>query len=185
MNKSGVVESIGTKEVKTRYGMKPTYSAKIDGEWFKLGFSKPPFGKGDSISFNYEESTYGMEMDVKSVTMAGAPTPTVGGAGAVGAATPSRPAFTGGKGVFPIPPLDGQRSIVRQSSLTNARELFVATLRSGDVISSLDAAAHEIVRLAKIFEAYSCGDTIAEKAAKAKASKVADIPSPSAEEMAE
>jgi hypothetical protein len=181
MNKSGVVESIGTKEVKTRYGMKPTYSAKIDGEWFKLGFSKPPFGKGDSISFNYEESTYGMEMDVKSVTMAGAPTPTVGGAGAVGAATPSRPAFTGGKGVFPIPPLDGQRSIVRQSSLTNARELLCA---KADMPSDLDACAHEIVRIAKIFEAYSCGDTIAEIAAKAKSAK-ATIADPSAEEMAE
>ncbi len=180
MNKSGVVESIGTKEVKTRYGMKPTYSAKIDGEWFKLGFSKPPFGKGDSISFNYEESTYGMEMDVKSVLMASVPTPTVGGAGA---ATPSRPAFTGGKGVFPIPPLDGQRSIVRQSSLTNARELYCKAHTTTSIVD-LDEAAHEIVRIAKIFEAYSCGDTIAEKAAKAKAAKV-EIKEPSAEEMAE
>ena len=182
MNKSGVVESIGTKEVKTRYGMKPTYSAKIDGEWFKLGFSKPPFGKGDSISFNYEESTYGNEMDVKSVTTEGAPTPTVGGAGAVGAAAP-RPAFTGGKGVFPIPPLDGQRSIVRQSSLTNARELYCKARFTTSSVD-LDEAAHEMVRLAKIFEAYSCGDTIAEKAAKAKAAKV-DIKEPSVEEMAE
>lgn len=176
MNKMGVVESIGTKEVKTRYGMKTTYSAKIDGEWFKLGFSKPPFGKGDSISFNYEESTFGMEMDAKSVTITSAPTPTVG------TATPAatRPAFTGGKGVFPIPPLDGQRSIVRQSSLTNARELFCHIADPTD----LEHAAHEIVRIAKIFEAYSCGDTIAEKAAKAKAAKV-DIKEPSAEEMAE
>jgi len=180
MNKSGVVESIGTKEVKTRYGMKPTYSAKIDGEWFKLGFSKPPFGKGDSISFNYEESTYGMEMDVKSVTMAGAPSPTVG------AATPvaPRPSFTGGKGVFPIPPLDGQRSIVRQSSLTNARELYVSM---GSADTTVDEAAHEIVRIAKIFEAYSCGDTVAEKAAKAKADKAVKeiVAGPSAEDLAE
>lgn len=180
MNKSGVVESIGTKEVKTRYGMKPTYSAKIDGEWFKLGFTKPPFGKGDSISFNYEESTYGNEMDVKSITIAaGAATPSTAGVASVGV----KPAYTGGKGVFPIPPLDGQRSIVRQSSLTNARELYCKAHTTTSIVD-LDEAAHEIVRLAKIFEAYSCGDTVAEKAAKAKAAKV-EISAPSAEDLVE
>jgi hypothetical protein len=183
MNKMGVVEAIGTKEVKTRFGMKPTYSAKVDGEWFKLGFSKAPFGKGDSISFNYEESTYGMEMDVKSVTIAATAAPTLGASAPAGAAAAPRPAFTGGKGVFPIPPLDGQRSIVRQSSLANARELYCKAHTTTSIID-LDEAAHEIVRLAKIFEAYSCGDTIAEIAAKAKSAK-ASIKAPSAEEMSE
>jgi hypothetical protein len=178
MNKSGVVESMGTKEVKTRFGMKPTYSAKVDGEWFKLGFTKPTFGKGDSISFNYSESTYGMEMDVKSVVVAAST-----GVGGVptSAAAPSRPAYTGGKGVFPIPPLDGQRSIVRQSSLTNARELYV-TMGTAD--TTVDEAAHEIIRIAKIFEAYSCGDTITEKAARAKAA-MSEIKPPSAEDLVE
>lgn len=165
MEKSGIVKSMGSKEVKTKFGMKPTYSFNIDGEWFSMGFSKPKFGKGDSISFEYSETTYGNTVDAKSVS--------VDGAGSSAPVASAKPAFTGGgKGVFPIPALDGQRAIVRQNALTNARELVVG-LHDGEV--DHDALAEKIIRLARKFESYACGDLDAQMAQKMIAKKSAPV----------
>lgn len=158
MEKTGVVKSMGTKEVKTKFGMKPTYSFNIDGEWFSMGFTKPKFGKGDTISFDYSETTYGNSVDAKSVSVA---VGSGGGGASVGAAV-AKPTFTGGgKGVFPIPALDGQRAIVRQNALTNARELF---MHSGGDTGDMKDAAHRVIAIARIFESYACGDLDAEMA---------------------
>jgi len=154
MEKAGVVEAMGSKEVKTKFGMKPTYSFKLDGEWFSMGFTKPKFGKGDSVSFDYSETTYGNSVDAKSVSV-------TGGGAAPASASVVKPAFGGGgKGVFPIPALDGQRAIVRQNALTNARELYVAA--EGNSFGR--EAAMDIIAVARIFESYACGDLDAEMA---------------------
>jgi hypothetical protein len=63
----------------------------------------------------------------------------------------------GGKGVFPIPALDGQRAIVRQNAITNARELYAAS-KGGKVFDFSRDVAAEIVSVARFFEAYACGD---------------------------
>jgi len=160
---TGVVESIGTKEVKTRFGMKPTFSMKVDGEWYKLGFTKPKCDKGDEVSFSYVEGTYGREVDAKAIIVgSGAksvPTP--------GAAAPRAAPSYGGKGVFPIPALDGQRAIVRQNALTNAREAVVASF-GGKVFMADAPLADNIISLARKFEAYACGDLDAVRAAELK-----------------
>ena len=159
---TGVVEAIGTKEVKTRFGMKPTYSMKVDGEWYKTGFNKPRCDKGDEVSFSYVEGTYGREVDAKAIS--------VGAGGAKGAPTPAtpRPAPSyGGKGVFPIPALDGQRAIVRQNALTNARELVVGCA-GGKPFAVDDEEIIRIIAIARKFEAYACGDLDARRAEEMK-----------------
>lgn len=152
---SGVVNGISTKPVTTKFGTKPTYSINVDGEWFKCGFTKPKCNKGDEVSFEYTEGTYGKEVDMKSLTTGSAATtaPAVPKSAPDGA---GRPAF-GGKGVFPIPALDGQRAIVRQNALTNARELYAAS-KGGKVYEFNRDVAAEIVSVARYFEAYACGD---------------------------
>ena len=39
---TGVVEAESTKDVTTKWGVKPTYSIKVNGTWVKCGFKKPP-----------------------------------------------------------------------------------------------------------------------------------------------
>ena len=40
---TGVVEATSTKEVNTKFGPKPTYSMKVNGNWVKCGFKDPEF----------------------------------------------------------------------------------------------------------------------------------------------
>lgn len=150
---SGNVEAMGTKEVKTRFGMKPTYSIKVDGEWYKCGFKKPRCGKGDNVTFTFTEGTYGKEVDGE-VSSSG---------GGVEARAPSTPAVASGRhGGFPIGPLDGQRSIIRQNCQTNARELYMHF--NPEPAMPISAIVDEIILLARKFEAYSCGDLDATRA---------------------
>ena len=155
MNAKGTVQATSSKEVKTKFGAKNVYSFNVDGTWFKSGFKDPGVSRGDVVEFEYETGTYGNDINLASlkrgskVDIATIPTP-------ARSVAPS-----GGKGVFPIPPLDGQRAIVRQNALTNARELVVASRHMKTSASALEIEqmAREIVRIAPIFEAYSCGDT--------------------------
>lgn len=166
MNTSGVVKAMHSKQVKTRFGMKDTFSFNIDDQWYSLGFKKPKFVKGDTIEFEYTESTYGMQVDDKTVVVKG-------GGVSVPTSVGKPVSFGGGgKGVFPIPALDGQRAIVRQNALTNARELYCA---GGKVVFGKDAAA-DIIAVARIFESYACGDLDAAEAKKMveKAAKKAE-----------
>lgn len=170
-NMTGVVSAMSSKEVNTKWGMKPTYSFQVDGQWFKTGFKKAKMNKGDNVQFTYTEGAYGNDVDVASVTVVG------------GDATPApsaqrapSPSY-GSKGVFPIPPLDGQRAIVRQNALTNARELY--TNCQPTKVKSLEDAAYEIIKVARVFESYACGDLDALKAMELQAKAA----SPSLEEV--
>lgn len=156
-----VVEAASTKPVKTRYGMKSTYSFKAGGEWFNANFKNPKVDKGDVISFNYEEDSYGKAVDVDTISKGASVAPPIPAASSAGKA--DAPRFTGGKRVFPIPALDGQRAIVRQNAVTNARELVAAVLGKDSAAVKLntkqmDVLTDEIIRIARKLEAYSCGD---------------------------
>ena len=61
----------------------------------------------------------------------------------------------GNKGVFPVPALDGQRSIIRQNSVTNAVNL-IGHYDSFD--GNLMETAAQVIEVAKVFEAFSSGD---------------------------
>lgn len=143
------VEALSSKEVKTKYGPKSTYSFKAGGTWFNNGWKKPTFIVGDILSFDYNESTYGKDVVNNSVkvTPRGVPVPPAQRAPNVQA--------TSNKGSFPIPLLDGQRSIVRQNSVTNATKIV---MDSGDY-DTTEGVVPKVLEIAKLLEAYSCGDS--------------------------
>jgi hypothetical protein len=150
-----VVEQVSTKEVKTKFGMKETFSFKADGDWFSSGFKKHGLSKGLVVSFDYTPDTYGNQVDLDSITTSAASAPVHI------TSAPQR----SNKGTFPIDPLDGQRSIVRQNALTNARELYVAmTMRTPVSPGNLGDDAETIMRIARIFEGYTAGDDDLENA---------------------
>ena len=154
---NGVVEQLATKDVTTKFGVKPTYSLKVDGNWVKHGFKKPPCNVGDTIEFDGEEGKYGVEAKNIVVTAKGAP-----GAVPVASVTSIKPSSTGGGGsysarVFPIPALHGDRSIIRQNALARATDLYIGA-RGGKPFD-LDLVTSElIIKMARQFEAYTAGD---------------------------
>lgn len=162
MSTKVIVEAVSTKPVTTKFGEKQTYSFKgHDGQWYKMGFKKPQFNSGDEVEFEFTSTKYGNEV----TAVLSAPTAT---ATAPAAAGPSKAPYSratgssGGysRGVFPIPPTDGQRSIIRQNSLTNALKFLEV---NGMEAKNLD----EVISIARKFEAYSAGDTEAATAMKA------------------
>jgi hypothetical protein len=153
---SYIVENITSKEVTTKFGPKPAYSIVANGERFSYGFKKPAFKIGDEIDFQFSENTYGKTVDMTSVQLiskgTGSPTPPP-----ATATTAPPKAYGAPAKVFPIPPLHGDRAIVRQNSITNATKFYCGTTDYKEVADYL-ATAEIIIEIARKFEAYSCGD---------------------------
>lgn len=157
---SYTIENITQKEVNTKFGPKPAYTVHANGERFSYGFKKPAFKIGDTVDFQFTENTYGKNIDLASVRMLakgeGAPAP-VGAV--VGGSSPAPKAYSAPAKVFPIPPLHGDRAIVRQNSITNAVKAVQDYNASNDVEeTSLEEQINTIIAVARQFEAYSCGD---------------------------
>ena len=161
---SYIIENITTKEVTTKFGPKPAYTIVAGGERFSYGFKKPMFAIGDEIDFQFTENTYGKNVDLTSVQMlkkgTGAPTPSTS------AASPVKAPYSPPSKVFPIPLLHGDRAIVRQNSVTNATKAIGDYIDMVSYSGNLEDYASEILRVARMFEAYSCGDLDAQAAEK-------------------
>lgn len=159
---SYIIENITTKEVTTKFGPKPAYTITAGGERFSYGFKKPAFAIGDEVDFQYTENTYGKNVDLASVQMlkkgAGAPTPSAS------TASPGKAPYSPPSKVFPIPLLHGDRAIVRQNSVTNATKAIGDYIDMGTYSGTVEDYASEILRVARMFEAYSCGDLDAAQA---------------------
>ena len=158
---TGVVSELGMKEVSTKFGVKPTFSMKVNGTWVKCGFKSPMAGVGDTVEFDGTSGTYGLEgKNVKVVaragTASGADAP-VAGTPASTAATPVRASYGKGDRVFPIPPLHGDRAIVRQNALARATDLVIGAA-GGKPYGVDDTQCDLIIRFARKFEAYTAGD---------------------------
>lgn len=151
---SYIIENITTKEVTTKFGPKPAYTIVAGGERFSYGFKKPAFAIGDEVDFQYTENTYGKNVDLASVQMikkgTGAPTPSAS------TASPGKAPYSPPSKVFPIPLLHGDRAIVRQNSITNATKAVCDFLDNNP--ETIEQYAETIIKVARMFEAYSCGD---------------------------
>ena len=165
---SYIIENITEKEVNTKFGPKKAYSVSANGERYGYGFKKPTFSIGDEVDFQFTENTYGKNVDLASVRLltkgTGAPTPST-------ATTASPKPSYGAPKVFPIPALHGDRAIVRQNSISNAVKLITDSVKPTDK-SNWESLANEAINIARMFEAYSCGDLDMEQAvAMAEASE--------------
>lgn len=152
-----IVENITQKEVNTKFGPKPAFSITANGERFSYGFKKPAFKIGDTIDFQFTENTYGKNIDLTSVRLLSK------GEGASSPSTPpvgaSKPSYGASAKVFPIPPLHGDRAIVRQNSITNAVKAVHDYLNGEDTTPGhIDDYCNMVIDVARKFEAYSCGD---------------------------
>jgi len=163
---SGVVQNVyqdGT--IATRFGEKPLFKVVVDGQEYKHAFKKPAFGSGDYVSFDVK-SGYPRDIDDKTVKVgAGADhsssSPTTGDAPTSATGTPSgRKMYPKSQGVFPVPVDHPDRSVIRQNSLTQAREVVLNNRHFCEL--GVDEHVDEIVRIAHKFERYSAGDEIAE-----------------------
>ena len=173
---TGIVESTSTKDVNTKFGTKPTYSMKVNGTWIKCGFKNPNVEAGYEIQFDGVTGTYGVE--TKSVEIlrkaVSSPTPESTAVAAPTAVAVPRTSYGGYKDkVFPVPPLHGDRAIVRQNALARSTELFIGC-RGGKPFDLNEDATKIIISIARQFEAYTAGDldlaqaeaeTVEEKAA--------------------
>jgi hypothetical protein len=167
MSNVGLLESITSKDINTKYGLKKKYSVKIDGVWYDAGWKKPTAVEGTHVSFTSKDTSYGKEID-------GGLTPAVAGLGA-GTSTSAKPAAPAARGKFeaapfPVPPLDPSRSIIRQNALRHAtatvsmymehqRHIPPVNPIGGGVTSLCDS----VILAAKKYEEYISGyDTMTE-----------------------
>lgn len=152
---TGIVESVSTKDVNTKFGLKPTFSMKVNGTWIKCGFKDPKVEVGYEVEFDGISGTYGVETKAVNVLKKGAGTP----APAKEAAASTSKASYGGykEKVFPIPPLHGDRAIVRQNALARATDIYIAA-RGGKPFELEGGNLDFVISLARKFEAYTAGD---------------------------
>lgn len=156
---TGIVEAASTKDVNTKFGLKPTFSLKVNGQWVKCGFKNPNASTGDEVEFDGNTGTYGLEAKSVNIIRKGTGAPPVAVATVTSsAAVPVKPSYGGYKEkVFPIPALHGDRAIVRQNALARATDLYVAA-RGGKPFELEAESLDFVIKLARKFEAYTAGD---------------------------
>jgi hypothetical protein len=154
---TGIVEAISTKDVNTKFGNKPTYSLKVNGTWVKCGFKNPNAGAGDEVEFDGNTGTYGLETKAVNVLRKGAGTPAPSATSNTAVAVPKTTGSGYAAKVFPIPPLHGDRAIVRQNALARATDIYIAA-RGGKPFELEGSNLDFVISLARKFEAYTAGD---------------------------
>ena len=139
---STVVGMVEAKS-KTKFG----YGILVNGKWHNSKF-EIKCEKGDQVEFEDGGKNYCNKLKVVSSGGGAAPMPV------------TRGSFGGARGSFPIGPLDGQRSIIRQNAVTNANTFlgnFSEELR-------VDISTDTLLDIARQIEAYTTGDLDAEEA---------------------
>lgn len=146
---NGVVEAVSTSGK----------SILVEGNWYG---SKYPikFPKGSTVTIETDPSG----KFIKKISgEAGAPAPSDSG----GAKKTWGKGGDFPRGKFPIDPADGQRSIIRQNALTNARELALTLLEQDKMeYEDTDSFVTQVIKIAYKFEKYTAGDYEREAAEK-------------------
>jgi len=129
------------------------WSIQVNGTWYstKEEWADVKPVKGDEVEFDDGGAKF---MKYAKVLSSGSPTASAAPSSASGGAAKS--AFS--RGSFPIALEDGQRSIIRQNALTNARELVGLTIDSKKGIEDPSSTIALIIEIAREFEAYTAGD---------------------------
>jgi len=154
---TGVVEQVSTKEVTTKFGVKPTFSFKVNGMWVKTGFKNHNAAPGDTVECEGEAGTYGMETKAVAIVSKGTGVASSAGASVTRIPTSSGGGSYAGGRVFPIPALHGDRSIIRQNALARSVELFVGA-HGGKNFTVEEGTINYLIKAARQFEAYTAGD---------------------------
>ena len=168
MKVSGVVKGVYSKPVTTKFGNKNVYDMLLDdGNYYKHGFKKPNVEVGDSVTIEYEVDKYGNKILKLSSGATGSSAPT-DNQGTAAPSTHSTQTYSiKNSKPFPVPFDHGDRSIIRQNSLTNARELVDAIWQNygvGDESPIDEDVIDRILKIAYKFEEYSSGDREAKAA---------------------
>lgn len=175
MKVNGTIAAISSEPRNTKYGTRNVHYITVNGERYQLGFGKLEVKVGDNVTFEEGDKGYGKEVTKGSLVVVASgvaiPAGTVAASPAAAAAVADAPAPAakgGGKTPtpFPIPALHGDRAIIRQNALTQAREVVMKSglpypvpASSGGVgAPDNDMVVNEIIRVARKFEAYSAGD---------------------------
>ena len=162
---NGVIEAVTTKEVTTKFGVKPTWSIKVGGKWVKCGFKDPKVEAGYTVDFDAVAGTYGLETKAVNIISRNSTLPSATTAAPTSPSTGVK-AYSGGYGsakVFPIPALHGDRAIVRQNALARATDLYIAA-RGGKPFELEASNLDLVIAFARKFEAYTAGDLDMEEA---------------------
>jgi hypothetical protein len=115
---TGMVEAITPMNGVSKRTGKPytIWTATVDGQEVKMGFTKPSFNVGDTVSLDTEVNKYGDTEVIKPGARGSAPAPRSAPAGGG-----SAPAARGGfDRTFPVKTNSPEMSIIRQNALTNA-----------------------------------------------------------------
>lgn len=139
-----------TGVVKAKSANKFGFGIMVNDKWYNSKF-EIPCEKGDEVSFDDGGKAYVKDL---AVVNAGK-----GSAGVAAVSTAAKAVAGSGysRGVFPLPPNDGSRSIVRQNSITNATVLVSALINNKLLDKGTDWVA-TITGIAREFEKYSSGD---------------------------
>lgn len=165
----GKIEALTPRNVVTRFGPRNCYNIRVGGVEYQLGFGKPTVSVGEEVTFEAEETKYGMDIkkgSLVSKTLMGAlkSGPSVSSAVVI-APTPFVPKSHYADRKFPIDALSPERAIIRQNAMNRASEVVLFVAPSQALLGwpgrqeEHEILAHEMVRVARIFEAYSSGDS--------------------------
>jgi len=154
---TGVIDSITTQDVQTKFGQKQVYHAMINGHDVNLGF-KTECIIGQQVTFNVEHKYGGYQL------LQGAPTGTPTEVGPPG--TPPVGASKATKAAFPVATNAREMSIVRQSALNRAVESVALLVEKGVITLTTESAYQEkVLEFAYFYTDFGTGQREAKAAA--------------------
>lgn len=152
----GVIDSIYTKTVQTKYGDKPVYHAMINNIDVNLGF-KCAYTEGESVSLQVENGKYGYELAKGAAQSKGTAQPPAA------SATSPAPIPRQAPAEFPVPKHTKGIAICRQNSAGHAARIVASLIDTGQVSGEKDAM-DAFMRIAYEITDFSTGHREAKQA---------------------